>query len=604
MVRIIYVVVAIIVPLLFLTSCGQNETPVVTEVVMIDGQEIVVTRVAQTTVEIAVTPRPDVPVITDNRDPVVLNVAMIDTREAFTLDPYLATDDNTILLIDNLFAGLTHFNAQAGIVEPEIAGSWQVSADGLTWRFYLNPNFYWMNGRVGSGDTVQPVRPVEAEDFVFAWQRACQKETPMPQAFLLFIIVGCQDVYELDNPTAADLVEIGVSAPEPFVLQVDLQEPANYFLTMTSMGYMRPLPREQVQNLGADWALPENIITNGPFFWGDSSLPGTRITLTRNPTWPLPQLGNVDQLNLFQLENRTDAFALWDEMSLDIAPFAGTLTAIERQELGDRLKHIPQYEVFYLGYNLDSPVFRVPEMRHAFGAAIDRQLLLEEVYGGVGFPMRHLSPPGIVGGPPLDVVGTGYSPDYARRQFAAGGFPSCRTITPVTLMTTTSDEALQQAEALRDMWRQELGCADEQIQIAQVQFGTLLANTRRDAAAFRPDMWILGWSAYYPDAYNWLNTVLHCENSENRPDRPCSTVDNLLRQAATTTDPAEAAELYREVERLFFAEEGLEPITPLFMQGRYEVAHIWVQYTPTLMGGPQFEMYEVDTEMRLLERGE
>lgn len=56
MVRIIYVVVAIIVPLLFLTSCGQNETPVVTEVVMIDGQEIVVTRVAQTTVEIAVTP--------------------------------------------------------------------------------------------------------------------------------------------------------------------------------------------------------------------------------------------------------------------------------------------------------------------------------------------------------------------------------------------------------------------------------------------------------------------------------------------------------------------------------------------------------------------
>lgn len=71
------------------------------------------------------------------------------------------------------------------------------------------------------------------------------------------------------------------------------------------------------------------------------------------------------------------------------------------------------------------------------------------------------------------MVGTGYSPDYARRQFAAGGFPSCRTITPVTLMTTTSDEALQQAEALRDMWRQELGCADEQIQIAQVQFGNL-----------------------------------------------------------------------------------------------------------------------------------
>lgn len=596
----------IVLVLLFfgLSGCTGNENVVVTSMVMVEGEEVVVTRVIQTTLEMPVTPLPELPVISSGREPVTLNVAFVDSRNAFNLDPQQATDDNTIALIDNLFAGLTHHNAETGAIEPEIAGSWQVSADGLTWLFYLQPDFYWVDGRLDNSEAVRPVRAVEAQDFVFALRRACDSRTQTPDVFLLFIIEGCQQAYSKPNPTEADLDDIGVTTPEPYVLQVRLNQPANYFLAMTSMWYMRPLPREQVQTWGDEWALPENIITNGPFFWGEQSLPGTRLILTRNPAWPLPSSGNVDVVNLFQFENRTDAYTLWQEMSLDIAPLPGGMSASDQISLGDKLKHVPVHEVFYLGYNFDSPVFRIPEMRRAFGAAIDRMVLLDEVYDGLGFPMRHLAPPGIAGALPLELVGTGYSPDFARRQFAAGGFPSCRAMTPITLLTTTSDEALQQVEALRDMWRLELGCSDETIFIEQVQFGTLLARTRQDAAANRPDMWILGWSAYYPDAYNWLNTLLHCENSENRPHRSCSAVDTLLTDAAAAPDLAEQAQLYREAERLFFAEEGLEPVTPLFMRGRYEVAHIWVRYAPTSVGGPQFNYYEVDTEVRRFEQGE
>ncbi len=604
MVQLRHRLMVLILLLLGLNGCAGNENAVVTSVVMIDGEEVVVTRVIQTTVEVPVNPLPEVPVITSGRDPVALNVAFVDSRDAFTLDPQQARDDNTIMLIDNLFAGLTQHNAETGAIEPEIAGSWQISADGLTWLFYLRPDFFWVDGNQNNGDAVLPLRPVEAQDFVFAMRRACDSRTQMPDAFLFFIIQGCQQAYSKLEPTEADLEGIGVTVPEPYVLQVQLTRPANYFLAMTSMWYMRPLPREQVQSLAEGWALPENIITNGPFFWGEQSLPGTRLILTRNPAWPLPALGNVDVVNLFQFENRTDAYALWQEMSLDIAPLPGNLTASEQVLLGSKLKHVPVQEVFYLGYNFDSPVFRIPEMRRAFGAAIDRMILLDEVYDGLGFPMRHLTPPGITGALPLDLVGNGYSPDFARRQFAAGGFSSCRTMTPITLLTTTSDEALQQVEALRDMWRLELGCNDETIFIEQVQFGTLLARTRQDAAANRPDMWLLGWSAYYPDAYNWLNTLLHCDNSENRPNRSCSAVDTVLTDAAASPDLTEQAQLYREAERLFFAEDGLEPITPLFMRGRYEVAHIWVRYTPASVGGPSFDRYEIDTEVRRFEQGE
>ncbi|MCL4867866.1 MAG: peptide ABC transporter substrate-binding protein [Anaerolineae bacterium] len=588
--------------LFFLFGCAGNETIVVTEVVLVDGEPMVVTRVVPATVEVPVTPLPALPVREVSSTPVSLNIAIIDTRRTFTLDPYQTTDDNTILLIDNLFAGLTNYNASTGAIEPQIAGSWQLSEDGLTWLFYLRPDFYWLDTGTGRANTVRPLRPVEAEDFVFAWRRACDRRTQMPDVFLLFIIEGCQQVYGQNEPTEADFAAVGVRRLDQFVLEVKLTQPANYFLAMSSMYYLRPLPREQVQSLGDTWALPENLVSNGPFFWDSRSLPGTRLILTRNPAWPLLFRGNVDEVNLFQFSNRADAYALWQERSLDMAPLPGNVSATARQALGERLRHIPVHEVFYLGYNLFSPVFRVPEMRRAFGAAINRQTLLEDVYDGAGFAMRHLAPPGIVGGLSLDLVGNGYSPDYARRQFSAAGLPSCRLMTPVTLLTTTSDEALQQAESLQRMWRLELGCDNEVIRIEQVQFGTLLARTRLRESA-RPDMWILGWSAYFPDAHNWHNTLLHCENSENRPGRTCSQVDMLLQQAAATPDPLQQAELYREAERLFFGEDGLEPITPLFMRGRYEVAHIWLLYTPNPVGGAQFNTFELDTELRLFEQG-
>ena len=107
-------------------------------------------------------------------------------------------------------------------------------------------------------------------------------------------------------------------------------------------------------------------------------------------------------------------------------------------------------------------------MRRAFSAAIDRQRLVDEIYDNEGLPMRHLSPPGVVAAPPIDEIGVGYSPDDARHWLAQSGFGSCRLIPPFTLLVTSSDLSLRQAELIRDMWVEELGCAPEQIIIDQV----------------------------------------------------------------------------------------------------------------------------------------
>jgi ABC-type oligopeptide transport system substrate-binding subunit len=215
--------------------------------------------------------------------------------------------------------------------------------------------------------------------------------------------------------------------------------------------------------------------------------------------------------------------------------------------------------------------------------------------------VRHLIPPGVIGGLPADQIGMGYNPDYARQQMAASGFSNCRLMPAITFMVSSSDLSLLQAEIMRRMWVEELDCEEDQIIIEQVPFGTLLANTRVGAGGARPDMWELGWASYYPDAHNWVGDLLHCTDSENRQKRACSEVDDLIRQAVNGNDFSTRAGQYREIENLFFGENGIVPIAPLYIRGNHVLVHRWTSFTPAPFGGEQFNRYLIDNERKLLE---
>jgi ABC-type oligopeptide transport system substrate-binding subunit len=147
-----------------------------------------------------------------------------------------------------------------------------------------------------------------------------------------------------------------------------------------------------------------------------------------------------------------------------------------------------------------------------------------------------------------------------------------------------------------------LGCPEEVIQIEQVPFGQLVADTRPNSPN-RPDIWDLGWVAHYPDAHGWFGDVLHCQSSENRPNRPCSEVDTQIVDAATTVPLDERWQAYRTIENLFFAQDGLEPITPLFVRAEYHMVQRWMDaYYPAYVGGDQYDRFVVNAGNKELER--
>lgn len=601
-----YLLLFILCSLFAISACSQPETQdlVVTEVVVVEGEELVVTRVVRQTIPVTAT----ADATAEAEEPIELDISFI--GELPDIDPQQTDSAEGTDLVENLFVGLTNYNHKTNQVEPELAQSWEVSDDGRTWTFHLRDDIFWI--RAAETDSrrtrmwdVEPVRPVLAGDMVYAIQRICGRETQTPDAFILFLIQGCQRAYEATSVTAADLNRIGVRAIDDFTLQISLAKPAGYFLSITSMSLFHPVSGEVVEAFEGEWQTAENLLTSGPFFPLPEGLSEARMVLHRNPLWPIPYQGNVDIINLLFLEEADDAFKLWEANSLDMSP----LPADQREEIisRDALKTelITEQAVFYLSFNFDSAVFREAEMRRAFSAAIDRERLVEELFGGRAMAMPHLTPPGVIGAPPLDgSVGLGFSPGDAEQEMATSGFRSCRLIPQnITFMISPSDLSLQRAELLIDMWVENLGCDESQFEIQQVQFGTLLASTRPDAGAARPDIWELAWASYYPDAHNWVGDLLHCQESENRQNRPCSEVDELIRRAATTADLQERTSLYTEIENLFFGREGIAPIVPLYMSGEYRLVQSWlIDYTPVLFGGEQYDTYQIDANRKELER--
>lgn len=599
----------LLLPVLLFTACQQQvDVPlVVTRMVLVEGEEVVVTRVVLQTIQVPVVATA---VADEVQRPMVLDISFQGSMP--NLDPQRSLDRNGVDLVENLFASLTRINHETNRVEAELAHSWEISDDGRTWTFYLRDDFFWVEpitpSRLAARAPleVRAVRQVVADDVVYAIKRLCHPNSAVPDVFIFFVIEGCARanstaVPENTPPGALDMV--GAQAIDAFTVQIKLERPAAYFLTLTTLWPLRPLPFELIDLYGQEWAAPETVLTSGPFVISPQSLGGARTTLERNPFWSLPFSGNVDIVNILYVRDEDESFTLWESRSLDLAPLPDSERARILRSNPIKVELVPEPELYYLAYNFNSPAFRHPEVRRAFGAAINRERLIREVFGGRGLPMRHFTPPGTVGAISLEAtLGTGYSPDVARHQMASSPLVNCRFMPPVTFLVSASDQALQLAELLREMWRSELGCDENQFAIEQVQFGTLLATTRRDAGGLRPDMWNLAWSAYFPDAHNWLTYVLHCTESHNRQNRPCSEADELMNQAALTTDQEIREQLYRQVERLFFGSDGIEPLTPLFVRANYTLRHAWITYTPAPYGGIRYDSVTVDATVKELER--
>jgi len=112
----------------------------------------------------------------------VLTFPNVGVTDSAPLDPALANDPNTELIVGMVYSGLVKSDAQLN-VQPDQA-SWQISPDNTTYTFYLKPGIAFSDGT-----------PVTAQTYVYTLTRALLPEVASPNASLFEgVIVGANAV--------------------------------------------------------------------------------------------------------------------------------------------------------------------------------------------------------------------------------------------------------------------------------------------------------------------------------------------------------------------------------------------------------------------------
>ncbi|MBI5961492.1 MAG: peptide ABC transporter substrate-binding protein [Chloroflexi bacterium] len=534
-----------------------------------------------------------------------------DSAEVSTLDPQLGTDNVSITAIENLFLGLTNVDPLVpGNILPELATEWTVSEDKLTWTFTLRNDVPWVRWDP-INDTAEQLRMVTAGDVEYGIKRGCDPRVLAEYGYVVAgVVAGCGDTLGMDSAafTDADTDLVQVTALDDTTLQITLAFAASYFLSQTTMWVYRPVPQETIEEFGDNWTEPGNIVTNGPFVV-DELVRGVRRVYVRNPFIPADLVGpgNVERRVTTIVEDAGTIFALYQDNQVETSgvPSAELQSILQDPAYADQLRQISDPTVFYFAFAFDKPPFDDPNLRRAFSASIDRAAFIQEVLQGRGIPMIHFTPPGMFGAVPINEVGVGFDPEFARAQMAESGFPNCEGMPSMEIVTYAS--AAPWAEFLSASVERELGCDPNIMTIETQEFSVLLESVSyQNPPEERPNMWTLGWGPDYGDANNWVNDVLHCESTHNDMKRPCSEIDDQITAAMTELDQDKRLEMYYQIEEGFFGAEGQHPIIPLYMRLTYNLIKPWYTgpfETDGVFGGDHWDYYSLDQAAQSAARG-
>ena len=272
-----------------------------------------------------------------------------------TLDPTMNTDVGAESLLSTLFEGLMRMRddgagkavAVAGIAKEYIEE--KNYDDTVTYTFTLRSAARWSDGE-----------RVTAEDFVYAWQRLVDPATASPNASLLSMVAGYDEVRE-----SGDVSLLGVKAKGESTFLVTLSRPCAYFITsVCTSPATAPLRRDLVEG-NASWAATADIVTNGPYTVG-TWVKAAQLQTKRNGEYYESKLVVPDSI-CFRFE--TDAQTNYDQLLAGELDYTAKLpyAAIEQLAEDETWQPAPLAETVCVLYNHLTDTFSDAQLRRDIG---------------------------------------------------------------------------------------------------------------------------------------------------------------------------------------------------------------------------------------------
>ncbi|MGZ3693903.1 MAG: peptide ABC transporter substrate-binding protein [Bdellovibrionota bacterium] len=451
-----------------------------------------------------------------------------------TLDWNLATDNVSILLLQNLMEGLANYDDNLH-PKPALAKSWTVSKDGKTYTYTLRDNLVWSDGT-----------PLTAQHFWDSWERVLNPKTASEYSYFLFAVAGAQ---EYNQGKLKDPSKLGFKVVNDKTFVVTLTKPAAFFPTVPTFTVTYPIRKDLIEKYGNKWTDPGKMVTVGAFNlaeWKHDS----KVVMTPNPKFYLgaPKL---EKVSAYIVSEDTTAINMFESGSLNYVSRLPALE-IERLKSSPAYRNAPFLRGYYYGFNTKKAPFTDVRVRQAFAHAIDRTQIVSLLKGGQ-IPTTSWIPKGMPGYEPN--IGLGFDVKKAQRLLAEAGFPGGKGFPDVTFMFDTRDDNKVIAERLQSMWQTNLGVHTR----AQNEDWKVYLNRLKSDV---PAMYRLGWGADYPDPNNFMD--LFTSYSENNHSQwKSKEYDTLIEQAAGESSMPKRLAMYKKAQTMLLEKEAI--IIPLFI---------------------------------------
>ena len=466
-----------------------------------------------------------------------------------SLDPAFAKDQAMIWADLQLYNGLVQTDKELNI-QPAIAKSWEISSDGLEYRFLLRDDVFFHPHELFKGKK----RKVVASDFVYSLNRILDEKTASPGRNLFTCIEKTNNGY-------------AIKAESDSVLTIRLKEPFSPFLGILTMPYASVVAKEVVEHYKQDYR--KNPIGTGPFrfkMWKE----GVKLVMLKNEDYfEKDSLGNslpyLDAVAITFIIDKQSVFLEFIKGNIDF--ISGIDPNYKDEVLTRSGKLQPKYKnkiqlltqtylnTEYLGFrmDLDSPL-RDKRVRQAINHGFDREKMIKYLRNNIGVAGKWGILP--VGLPGFDSTAKtyNYDPQLSKELLAQAGYPNGEGLSEITLSTTASYLDL--------------------CKYIQQQLGLLGIKVKLDVnppAALRENMaqgkseWFRGsWIADYPEAENYFAlfyTPNRSPKGSNYTAFSSKEYDRLYEKARGETDLEKRIKLYEQMNAILLEEA---PIVVLY----------------------------------------
>ncbi|HEX7276129.1 MAG TPA: ABC transporter substrate-binding protein, partial [Acidimicrobiales bacterium] len=290
-----------------------------------------------------------------------------------SLDPAQARSPSELLVAEQIFDGLTAYDAETSVVVPAIAGRWTASPDQTSWQFTLRSDAKFANGRA-----------LTSADVKYTLERIARKGTSSPAAAQLDAIAGFK-AFNVEGK-AEELT--GITTPAANVVAITLEQSQSALPAILGNPAFGIVPREAVEAPAPSFA--EEPVGSGPFMIRSRTDDVIRL---------VPAPGVSTELKGVDLEVLPDATASYDafldgRLDWTAVPPDRVEQVAERH---GRTAFRPYLGQLFYGFNLENPKFNDVRFREAIVRAIDRDAIVRAIYGAAAQRLDGLVPDGVPG---------------------------------------------------------------------------------------------------------------------------------------------------------------------------------------------------------------